>query len=532
MNRPIFSPLFTRVLIESKRLTISGALFFTVFFLIALVACLKESKSDRNTLVIGLESSPANLDPRYATDANSYRLTQILFNTLLKLDPHFNPVPDLIERWDNPNEITYIFHLRKGVQFHDGSELTSKDVKYTFDTILNPFFKSPHKGAFEKIKSIETLDRYTVRFILKEPFAPFLINLAIMGIVPEHAAEKSGDKFSNQPLGTGPFKLTEFLPDEKIILKANTDYFEGKPKLNGIVFKIVPDSTVRLLELSQGSIHLLQNDIPPDLFPFLEKRDNLKIIKEGGTTYSYLGFNLKDAVLKNIKVREAIAHAIDKEAIIRYILKGFVTSASGILSPHNWAYEGNVKIFEYNKTKALRLLDEAGFKDPDGDGPETRFKLTFKTSTDRLRKRIAEIIQEQLREVGIGIDIRSHEWGTLFSDIKSGNFQMYSLSWVGITDPDMLYYIFHSSNIPPKGANRGEYVNQRLDKLAGEGRATLNISRRKKVYSEIQKILAEDIPYVSLWYTTNVAVMNKSVHGFVVCPAGDFISLKDVWMDN
>lgn len=272
MNRPIFLPLFIRVLIESKRLTISGALFFTFFFLIALVACLKESKPDRNTLVIGLESSPANLDPRYATDANSYRLTQILFNPLFKLDPHFNPVPDIVKRWDNPNETTYIFHLREGVQFHDGSELTSEDVKYTFDTILNPSFKSPHMGAFEKIKSIETLDRYTVRFVLKEPFAPFLINLAIMGIVPKHAAEKSADRFSKQPMGTGPFKLTGFLPDEKIILKANTDCFEGKPGLNRIVFKIVPDSTVRLLELSQGGHPPFAERYPSGFIPLFGEK--------------------------------------------------------------------------------------------------------------------------------------------------------------------------------------------------------------------------------------------------------------------
>ena len=518
---------------KRKRAFLAACVFFlAVVSSISLVACLKEAKSDRNTLVIGLESSPTNLDPRYATDANSYRLTQILFNPLFKLDSNFNPSPDIVQRWDNPNETTYIFQLKKGVKFHDGLELTSQDVKYTFDTILNPSFKSPHMGAFEKIKSIVTIDRYTVKFILKEPFAPFLINLAIMGIVPEHAARKSADKFSNKPIGTGPFKLTEFLPDEKIILKANTDYFGGKPRLNGIVFKIVPDSTVRLLELSQGVIHLLQNDIPPDLFTFLEKRDNLKIIKKEGTTYSYLGFNLKDPILKNIKVREAIAYAIDRESIIRYILKGLVTPADGILSPYNWAYEANVKRFEYNNTKASRLLDEAGFKDPDGNGPDTRFKLTFKTSTDQLRKRIAEIIQQQLRVVGIEIDIMSYEWGTLYSDIKSGNFQLYSLSWVGIADPDMLYYIFHSYSIPPNGANRGGYASNRVDKLTGEGRVTLNISGRKKIYSEVQKILAEDIPYVSLWYTTNVAVMNKSVHGFVVYPAGDFISLKDVWMEN
>lgn len=505
--------------------------FLAVFFLMGVPACSKESKPDRNTLVIGIESSPTNLDPRYATDANSFRLTQLLFNSLFKLDSLSHPVPDVVKRWENPNKITYTFYLKEGICFHDGSELTSEDVKYTLDTILDPSSRSPHIGAFEKIKSIEPLDRHTVRFTLKEPFAPFLVNLAVIGIVPKHAVQKSGGNFDRQPVGTGPFRLTEFLPDERVILKSNTDYFEGRPKMDTIVFKIVPDSTVRLLELSQGNIHLLQNDIPPDLFPFVEKRSNLKIIKKEGTTYSYLGFNLEDPILKDRRVREAIAHAIDRERIIKHLLRGLASPASGVLSPYNWAYEADVKVFDYNKGKALQLLDEAGFRDPDGNGPEMRFELTFKTSTDQLRRRIAETIQQQLREVGIGVCIRSHEWGTFYSDIKSGNFQLYTLSWVGITDPDVLYYMFHSSSVPPRGANRGRYVNKRMDRLIEEGRVTTDTSRRKKIYSEIQKILAKDIPYVSLWYTTNVAVMNKLVRGFVVYPAGDFFSLKDVWVD-
>jgi len=507
-------------------------LFLTVFFLTGLTSCLKESKQDRNTLVIGLESSPTNLDPRYATDANSYRLNQILFNALFKVDSLSNPVPDIVKRWENPSETTYIFQLKEGILFHDGSILTAEDVKYTFDTIIDLSSRSPHRGAFEKVKSIELLGKYTIRYSLKEPFAPFIMNLTAIGIVPKHTAHKSGSSFSRQPVGTGPFKLIDFIPDEKAVLESNVDYFEGRPRLAGIVFKIVPDSTVRLLELSQGNIHLLQNDIPPDLFPFLEKRGNLKIIRKEGTTFSYVGFNLEDPILKNKKVREAIAHAIDREAIIRYILKGLASLAGGILSPYNWAYEGDVKLFKYDRTRAIKLLDESGFKDPDGDGPGMRFELTFKTSTDQLRKRIAEIIQQQLREVGIGINIRSYEWGTFYSDIKAGNFQLYTLSWVGITDPDVLFYIFHSSSIPPKGANRGRYINQRIDRLIEEGRTTLDIHRRKKIYSEIQKILAKDLPYVSLWHTTNVAVMDRSVNGFVVYPAGDFFSLKDVWIEN
>jgi peptide/nickel transport system substrate-binding protein len=496
------------------------------------MACIKESRPTGNTIVIGLESSPTNLDPRYATDANSYRLAQLLYNTLIELDSRFHPVPNIIKRLANPNDTTYVFHLKEGIQFHDGKELTSKDVKYTFDCILNPAFKSPHFGAFEKIDSIVILDKYTVKFILKEPFAPFLINLAVIGIVPKDDIQKSEDSFNITPVGTGPFKLAEFLHDERIVLNANADYFDGRPKLERIIFKIIPDSTVRLLELNQGNVHLLQNDIPPDLFPFLEKKDSLKIVKRPGTTYSYIGFNLKDAILKDKRVREAIAYAIDRKAIIRYILKGLATPASGILSPYNWAYEENVNVFEYNKEKARNLLDQAGLIDTDGNGPQMRFELTFKTSTDQLRKRIAEIIQQQLKEVGIKISIKSYEWGTFYSDIKSGNFQLYTLSWVGITDPDVLYYIFHSSSIPPQGANRGRYINKRVNMLIEEGRITLDMNRRKNIYSEIQKILALDIPYVSLWYSTNVAVMNKSIHGYVVYPAGDFFSIKDVWIEN
>ncbi|MDY6855334.1 MAG: ABC transporter substrate-binding protein [Thermodesulfobacteriota bacterium] len=507
--------------------------FFVFTFLsITLMACIKESRPAGKTIVIGLESNPTNLDPRHATDANSYRLAQLLYNPLIKMDSQFHPVPDITKRFTQPDDTTYLFHLKEGIQFHDGKELTCKDVKYTFDCILNPALKSPHFGAFEKIDSIVCINKYSVQFILKEPFAPFLINLAVIGIIPKDDMQKSEGSSHSAPVGTGPFKLAEFLHDERIVLHANTDYFDGRPKLERITFKIIPDSTVRLLELSQGNVHLLQNNIPPDLFPFLEKKEALKIVKRPGTTYSYIGFNLKDSILKDRRVREAIAYAIDRESIIRYILKGLALPASGILSPVNWAYEGNVKVYEYNNEKARDLLDQAGFIDTDGKGPQMRFELTFKTSTDQLRKRIAEIIQQQLKEVGIKINIQSYEWGTFYSDIKSGNFQLYTLSWVGITDPDVLYYIFHSSNIPPHGANRGRYINKRVDRLIEEGRITLDMNRRAKIYSEIQKILALEVPYVSLWYSTNVAVMNRAIHGYVVYPAGDFFSLKDVWIEN
>lgn len=508
-----------RVYFRSFSLLISFSLFFLLY---------TTSGSFADTrLVIGLESNPVNLDPRLATDAYSSRAIQILFNSLVGKDIHSNLIPELAEKWEIPDDTTYIFYLRKGVKFHDGSELTAADVKYTFETILNPEFKSPKRGSYEKIKAIEVLDPYIIKFTLTEPFAPFLTNM-VVGIVPQAAAEALGKDFSQKPIGTGPYQLRSWLPDEQLEFTAFPDYFEGRAKVDQIVYKIIPDDTVRFLELRKGTVDLVQNAIPPDVIPLVQKTKGLKILTRDGTNISYLGFNLKDPILKEKKVRQAIAHAINRNAIITYLLKGMAKPATGLLTPSNWAYEPNVTQYDYNKELAKKLLDEAGYPDPDGDGPKTRFTLTYKTSENQLRKRIGEALQQQLKEVGIEVIIRSYEWGTFFSDITKGNFQMYTLEWVGITEPDIFYYIFHSSNIPPKGANRGQYINPELDKLLEEGRKVLDQEKRKAIYSQVQKILADDLPYVFLWYGTHVVVARDRVQGFVIYPAGDFTSLKSV----
>jgi len=479
------------------------------------------------SLVIGLESNPVNLDPRFATDAYSARAIQILFNSLVGKDTRSELVPELAERWEIPDDTTYIFYLRKGVKFHDGSELTASDVKYTFDALLNPEFKSPKRGSYEKIKTIEVLDPYTVKFTLTEPFAPFLTNM-VLGIVPQHVAEKMGRDFSQHPVGTGPFQLKAWLPDEQLEFTAFPEYFEGRAKVDRIVYKIVPDDTVRFLELKKGTLDLVQNAIPPEVIPLVRKTKGLKILTADGTNVAYLGFNLRDPILKEKKVRQAIACALNRNSIISYLLKDLAKPATGLLAPSNWAYEPNVPRYPYDKGLAKKLLDEAGYLDPDGDGPSPRFNLTYKTSENQLRKRIGEALQYQLKEVGIQVVLKSYEWGTFFSDITKGNFQTYTLEWVGITEPDIFYYIFHSSNVPPRGANRGQYVNPELDKLLEEGRRTLDLEKRKALYSQVQKILAEDLPYVFLWYGTHVVVARDRVQGFTIYPAGDFTSLKNV----
>jgi peptide/nickel transport system substrate-binding protein len=245
-----------------------------------------------------------------------------------------------------------------------------------------------------------------------------------------------------------------------------------------------------------------------------------------GTNFSYLGFNLEDPVLSNPKVRRAIAHAIDREPIIRYLLRGLARPAEGLLPENHWAYREDLKPVPHDPDLARRLLDEAGFPNPDGGRP--RFRLSFKTSQNETRIEIAEVLQEQLRRVGIALDIRSYEWGAFFSDIRKGAFQLYTLTWVGVTDPDIYHYIFHSGNVPPHGANRGRYRNADVDRLLERGRTAYAPKTRREAYGRVQEILGRDLPYVNLWHATNVAVLNRRVRGFVLYPDEDMISLKDV----
>ncbi len=484
-------------------------------------------------LTIALDTNPTNLDPRLATDLNSARVYQIVTNGLVKKDPQLNIVPDLAERWENPDDKTYVFYLRKGVKFHDGSEFTAEDVKYTFESILDPELKSPHAAVYQKIDHIELVDSYTVKFVMKEVFSPFLIEM-IMPIVPKNTLETmEGKVFTTTLSGTGPFKLVEWTSDEQLVFEANPDYFEGAPKLAKVIYRIIPDETVRFLELKQGGIDFVQNAIAPDLVPVAEQTPGLTVLAKESVVINYLGFNLNDPVLSNAKVRQAMAYAIDRQAMIDYLLNGQATAATGLLSPANWAYESDVQTYSYDVEKAKALLDEAGYPDPDGDGPQARLKITYKTSTGDLNIRIGEVLQDQLKKIGIEVsEIQSFEWAKFYNDVIAGNFQIYPLRWVGITEPDILHSIFHSSMIPPNGRNRGHYANPRIDELTDQARLVLDVQERKQLYSEIQKILAEDLPYVFLWYPHNIVVMDEKVKGFVLYPEGNFASFKDMWIEE
>lgn len=485
------------------------------------------NRLNENTIIVGLDGNPTNLDPRFATDAYSSRIAPLVYSPLFMLDKSSALQPVLCESYEQIGDITYIFKLKKGISFHNGAPVTAKDVKYTYEYIMDKDNKSPHFGSYDKIETITVIDDHTIKIKLKEPFISFML-LTTRGIVPYGYDQ---EKLATEPTGCGPFMLTEFKPGERIVLKANDDYFEGRPKLDYAVFRVIENSTTRMLELKKGTIDLLFNSVPAYAVKFVERMEHISVVKEPGITFQYIGYNMTDPALKDKRVREAISHAIDRDVIIDFSLKGLATKANGmILARTNWAYEPDVKRYGHDIERAKKLLDEAGYTDPDGDGPKPRLSFTFKTSKNKQANEIAQIYKAQLKEVGIELEVLSFEWGTFFGDVKSGNFQLYSLRWIGIVDPDIFFYVFHSDSIPPAGANRNLYKNPLIDDLIDQSRKEMDLEKRKELYSYIQKIATDDIVYTPLWYLKNVLAINKKYAGFVIYPGGQYISLKDVYI--
>lgn len=481
--------------------------------------------------MVGLDSGPTTLDPRFGTDATASQIGDLLFDGLTRLDDGSRRVPQLAASWDVADAQTYVFHLRDDFRFSDGQVVTADDVKATYDAILEARTRSPKREELGPIEAVEALDRLTVRFRLRGPFAPFL-NQTGLGILPAGAIAASPAKPMALPPGSGPFHLEEFVPDEKLVLARNPRYPLGSPRLAGVIFTVVPDAVSRLLQLKRGGLDLVQNGIDPDMLGWLGKQPHIAVLSAPGSAFQYLGVNLRDPKLADVRVRRAMAHAIDRDAIVGTILKGLGQVASGLLAPTHWAYSARVPSYAYDPKQANTLLDLAGFPDPDGDGPRPRFRLSYKTTTIEIRQRIAEVVHAQLAQVGIALDIRSYEWATFYDDIKRGNFQLYSLAWVGIEDPDIYYLTGHSSQTPPEGLNRGYLRDECIDRLTEAARQTLDPSERRRLYIGVQHRMAQLLPVIPLWWPTNVAAVNRRLHGFALQPNASYVSLKNAWIEK
>lgn len=483
---------------------------------------------EERPMLIAFDNSPTNLDSRVGNDQNSGRIFDLVYIGLVHVATDGTYEPVVAESWEMPDDRTIVFHIRPGLIFHDGSELTARDVKYTYDSLMAEGFPGAKASGYVDVESIDTPDDETVVFRLKRPNAGIFDNLTV-GIVPEGSAT---EQMKDHPIGAGPFRLIEYRVDERVSLEAFEDYFKGPPGLAKVTIRVVPDATTRILELRKGTIDFEMNAIPYDAVKLFRKVKEFQVLSKPGSQYQYLAFNMRNEYLSDLRVRKAITHAIDRERIVRDLLLGFGEVADSLLPADHWAHADGLPSYPYDPERARVLLDEAGYPDPDGDGPKSRFRLNFRTSTDAETNLQAQMIQQMLSEVGIEVEIRSNEFGVFYQDITKGNFDLYSLRWAGVNDPDFYTYIYLSENIPPRGLNRGYFRNERIDELIEKGRIVYDREERKSIYREIQEIVARELPYCSLYHRSNVAVMKKDLRGFRMYPAGFLLAVDEMYWDG
>ena len=481
---------------------------------------------DDGSLTVAVENAPRQLDPRVATDQASSRVFELAIPGLVTKDERGRFVPDLAASWEVLDDgRRWRFHLRRDARFHDGRPLTSADVVWTYGSIVDGTVPTAKKGAFAPVERVLAVDEATVDFLTREPWGALLSNVtSYVGVVPAGTTPEAQNR---SPVGAGPFRVTRREPDR--VELAAFDGYRGRPRLERVVLREVQDVTVRVLELRKGSVQLVVNGVPPDVVPMFERDPRFRIVKEPGSNYAYLGLNLEDPALTDPRVRRALALALDRERLVATLWRGQGEVTETLLPPGHWARHDALPRLAHDPVAARRLLDEAGFPDPDGaGGPRPRLALTYKTSTDETARLQAQILQAMAAEAGIALEIRSLEFATFYADVQRGAFQVFSLTRTGIDEPDLYALLFHSRNLPPTGANRGRYRNPALDRLLDLGGRLVDPALRRPVYLEVQEIVARDLPYVSLFTRTNVAVMPAALDGYRSYPSGELLSLPEV----
>jgi peptide/nickel transport system substrate-binding protein len=503
--------------IPSRRIPALALILLTI----ALAGC-SRTKPAPNTVTMLIESSPTSLDPRVGVDAQSEHIGSLIFDSLVRKDAHFNLRPWLATRWETPDPLTYIFHLRSDVHFHDGQTLKAQDVKWTIDSMRNGTVLTAKGSAFARVDHVDAPDPATVIVHLKKPDAALLWNLSdgALGIVPAG----SGRDFAQHPIGTGPFEFVSQEPDAYVVVKRNDHSWQPLPSIQQIRFSVVPDAITRALELEKGSADVCINCVTADMTAALAKRSNLLVESAPGTSLNYISFNTQDKILRDARVRQAIAFAINRPLIIHSLWRDRARLAASLLPDQHWAWTDKVAQYPYDPARANALLDEAGWK---RDKHGIRFNLAMKTSTDETARLLALIFQQQFRQIGIALEVRSFEFATFFSDVSKGAFQMYTLRWLGGNeDPDIFHYSYATESFPPRGANRGRYSNPELDRLIAEAAASSDQELRRRDYVRVQEILAEQLPSINLWYLDAVMVHSRRLSNVKLSSSGNFDFLR------
>jgi peptide/nickel transport system substrate-binding protein len=515
--------------------------------LLAASACTTARRTPDDKIVVVIEAAMTTSDPRFAINNHDSKLARLVGAGLTAFD-----TPDLIPRLDiatrmEPTEVTlalpfvmpfpirlgdkvavlrrivvvnvpapaWDITLRDDAKFSDGAPVLAADVEFTYESVMAPDSKSlHHKGFLERWWSVKATGERTVRMVLKEPLATLTsdIDFAILS--------------AKTQLGAGPYVLRT-LDTEHAVLDSNPHYFGAKPKIRRVEFKFVKDSAARLLMLVGGSADLLQNSVRLDLVNEIKTRPRVHLDSAPSVILTYLMMNNDDPLLKDRRVREAIALAIDREAVVAAKFGGRARLANGLLPRMHWAYAEDLQPRNRDLARAAQLLDEAGFpKRRDG----TRMSLVYKTSSDAFRMSIARIIAAQLADAGIAVEVRSFEFATFFADVKTGTYQLASMQTAELNEPDYYYFYFHSSRVPvkgvnPDGGNRWRYRSKELDTLVEHGRREIDVPKRKAIYHDAQHVVWRDLPIIPLWHEDNVVLTNKELQGYTLTANARYIGL-------
>src|SRR2546425_3932702 len=503
-------------------------------------ACRRRS----GVFVIALSDPIRTIDPIGAasTEAAPERVRVLIFNSLVKKDEKFDYVPELASKIDRSEDgLTFTFALRDGVTFHDARPFTSADAKYTIDTLLasdfgkSATFFAPSTNAAAKsskgpsyVSSVEATDPHTLVIRLTTEWTGLLSNLVAIPMIPKDSYESQ----KTHPLGTGPFKFKSYDSSQQVVdVEANPNYWDGPPGIPALRVRVISDMNALQAELRAGRVDIapLPTSLSPDAIKLLLQDPNLQVRQFTGSNLALLTFNTSQPPLNEVRVRQAIAYAIDRESMIRDLLLGQGKLAHSILPEDSWAYTPG-RTYSFDPAMSKRLLDEAGFKDPDGNGPQMRFgnkPLVFKISGSSVAARnYAGVIQGYLKAVGVGVSIETSEQNALFDQLRYGQFQISYGQWVG-GNQDPIFYkdLFATSEIPTQerpARNRSRYSNPELDALLEEAVRTWDRPKARELYAKIQDIVSRDVPVLPLWYQANIVIAKKNVGNIQVNASGDW----------
>ena len=512
-------------------------------FALALSSLASSCRRQSNVFVIALSDNVKTIDPigSPSVDAASERVRSLMFNSLVKKDEKFDYVPELASKIDRSEDgLTFTFTLRDGVTFHDGRPFTSADAKYTLDTVLASTFAKAASffegvGANRKafVKSVEAPDPHTLVISLNKSWTGLLANLVAIAMIPKDSYESQ----KTHPLGTGPFKFKSYDQSQQVVdMEANPTYWDGPPQIAVLRARVISDSNALQAELQSGRVDIapLPTSLSPDSIKGLSSNANLNVHQFAGSNLNLLTFNTTEPPLDNVKVRQAIAYAINRESMIRDLALGQGKIAHSILPEESWAYTPG-QTYHYDPAMAKKLLDEAGFRDPDGDGPQMRFSkpiiLRISGSSGAARQ-YSGVIYNYLREVGIPVSIETSELTTLLDLLRRGQFQIAYGQWVG-GNQDPIFYrdLFATSEIPSEtraARNRSRYSNPELDKILEEATNTYDHAKAAPLYARAQEIVSRDVVVFPLWYQANMVIAKKSVGNIHLNASGDWGFVKDL----